>query len=86
MEAPVSTVCYLLEKTEANVFDREEEDPDDYPFPLTLKTKKPTGSGAMSPALNGTDGASDVPQTSANAIPQTSANAIAGIPGPQNTK
>lgn len=30
---------------------REEEDPDDYMFPLTLKTKKPTGSGTASPAL-----------------------------------
>lgn len=56
---------------------REEEDPDDYPFPLTLKTKKPTGSGAISPALNGTDGASD-------ASASTSAP-LAGIPGPQTT-
>lgn len=67
-----------LETTQTNAFDREEEDPDDYPFPLTLKTKKPTGSGAISPAINGTDGASD-------GVPQTSANAIAGIPGPQST-
>lgn len=49
----------------ANMRCSEEEDPDDYPFPLTLKTKKPTGSGAMSPAINGGDGSSD----------------IAGIPG-----
>lgn len=35
----------------------EEEDADDYPFPLTLKTKKPNGSGTASPAIlaiNGT--------------------------------
>jgi len=41
----------------ANNRHREEEDPDDYPFPLTLKTKKgtsATNSGAVSPALNGT--------------------------------
>jgi hypothetical protein len=41
----------------ANNVRREEEDPDDYPFPLTLKTKKTTsapGSGTASPALNGT--------------------------------
>lgn len=77
MEAPVSNSAIPLETTKANALAREEEDPDDYPFPLTLKTKKPTGSGAMSPAINGNDSASDVPQTSANAI--------AGIPGPQNT-
>lgn len=34
---------------------REEEDADDYVFPLTLKTKKQPESGAVSPAINGTD-------------------------------
>ena len=26
-----------------NHFHSEEEDPDEYPFPLTLRTKRPTG-------------------------------------------
>lgn len=25
------------------MLNREEEDPDEYPFPLTLRTKRPTG-------------------------------------------
>lgn len=57
----------------ANCWNREEEDPDDYPFPLTLKTKKPTGSGAISPAINGMDGASD--STSSIPGPRTSTTA-----------
>jgi glycogen synthase len=36
----------------------EEEDPEEYPFPLTLKQKKPTGSGTITPTINGLDGAS----------------------------
>jgi len=31
----------------------EEEDPEDYPFPLTLKLKKGATSGPNSPGLNG---------------------------------
>ena len=61
MEASVSFVLapftlFLLIRTVANkLYNSEEEDPDDYPFPLTLKTKP--SSGAVSPldgvVLNG---------------------------------
>ena len=59
MEAPVSTPKLITCKQHTNECYSEEEDPEDYPFPLTLRTKKPNGSGAASPALNGTDGAGD---------------------------
>lgn len=38
---------------------REEEDPDEYPFPLTLRTKRPTGpTSPVEPALPITNGGS----------------------------
>jgi hypothetical protein len=43
----------------ANDLDREEEDPDEYPFPLTLRTKRPQGpTSPTEPALPITNGGS----------------------------
>lgn len=38
------------------LFDREEEDPDEYPFPLSLRPKKQSGPGSPDPiySANGT--------------------------------
>jgi hypothetical protein len=48
MEAPVSTTnAPLLLRNYANVLHSEEEDPDEYPFPLTLRTK--TAGATVSP-------------------------------------
>lgn len=45
-----------LFRAQTDRFCSEEEESDDYPFPLTLKPKKSSASssGAVSPALNGT--------------------------------
>ena len=45
----------VLLKCDANLLIREEEDPDDYAFPLTLKSpRKPTPAGSPLPgAING---------------------------------
>lgn len=59
METTVSSlsICYQRETCAELIFS-EEEDPDDYPFPLTLKTKSPKTSEPTSPApmmsINGT--------------------------------
>lgn len=51
MEAAVST---LLKAGRKLLTSRSaEEDPDDYPFPLTLRTKQPTNGNEEIPALNG---------------------------------
>ena len=40
----------------ANVPSSEEEEPDDYPFPLTLKTKKGSGPNSPAPLVGGMNG------------------------------
>ena len=49
MEATVSGRFDNLGRKDADRMHSEEEEPEDYPFPLTLKTKKQSDS----PALNG---------------------------------
>jgi hypothetical protein len=44
VEVAVSFILFLREWGESGLMmSREEEDPDEYPFPLTLRTKRPTG-------------------------------------------
>jgi hypothetical protein len=43
MEVAVSHVSVLLLLSPANMISSEEEDPDEYPFPLTLRSKSPRG-------------------------------------------
>lgn len=47
MEAPVSdTDAPLPPRKYANALHSEEEDPDEYPFPLTLRTKTAGATGS----------------------------------------
>jgi len=39
----VSFLFLGKKEREMLILNREEEDPDEYPFPLTLRTKRPTG-------------------------------------------
>lgn len=49
----MKTDSAVLKKTDAQV-NRAEEDPEEYPFPLTLRTKQPGGESPLPPAaLNG---------------------------------
>ena len=43
MEITVSFLFLGKKEREMLILNREEEDPDEYPFPLTLRTKRPTG-------------------------------------------
>jgi hypothetical protein len=54
METSVSPSDLCDLDTLANQERSEEEDAEDYPFPLTLKTKK--DSGTISPAIPATNG------------------------------
>jgi hypothetical protein len=53
MEASVSQKLASLINITTNSFHSDEEDPEDFPFPLTLKKANGSRSGASSPGLNG---------------------------------
>lgn len=62
MEASVSTVvvpalCYIASSRLLFSPNSEEEDPDEYPFPLTLRAKNKTASGSSTPGT--LDGATE---------------------------
>lgn len=68
MEASVSHALHFhFLETFTNITSSEEEDPEEYPFPLTLKSRK--NSGASTPTLTNGNGVEElIAATSATTI------------------